>query len=162
VGWAGWLLVTATGCRSSTEREGAKTKRFAREPFRVRSEGGAQSAPAAVSSEPDQVLIADFDGDGRLDTLRLCQQISPNSLLADSVQSRHVRVVISGWSNSGPVQVTVLDEVWAIEGKIAVSLAPGRVPPVFAVGVPDSYECYWYQWDGTSYRVTTSVEPGQE
>jgi len=145
----------AGGC-SRPAREGA-----------MRRSGGSESEPFRVKetpvtdSGPDQVLVADFNGDGVPDTLRLYQSEPSQPAGSESVQSRQIRVTIAT-GGPGARVFTVVDETWAVDGKVAVSVVSDRTPPPFAVGVPNSDERYWYQWDGQTFRQVGSVEQSYE
>ena len=104
------------------------------------------------------MLAADFDGDGIPDTLRLFRSETGPAPAAPAagMRSVKVRVTIAG-GGPRPRSFTVVDETWVVDGRIAVTLAGGPAPPVFAVGVPNSEECYWYRWDGQAYGQVGAV-----
>lgn len=91
-----------------------------------------------------------------MDTLKLFDRAEAPA--GEEITNRQVRVTIAGRRG----RFTVVDEVWAIEGRLGVALTGSEPPPAFMVGVLNSGEKYWYRWDGSGYRVIGAGEPGFE
>jgi len=107
-----------------------------------------------------ETVVADYDCDGTPDTLTFTQE--PADTGQGGMPCRRIRVKIVTHRGATPAEYVVLDEIWAVERRVSVSVVPGQMPPVFAVGVAGTDEQYWYQWDGRSFRMTSARHPGFE
>jgi hypothetical protein len=158
------LSLSLAACRRSGDR--AST---APSPFRVLPETkgtGSNSRPAPTRNDEEaastggqqvQTVTADLDGDGTADTLCLSEQPA-GATDAEGVPTRHVRLTVVGHRG----RFAVVDETWAVAGKLSLLVSDTRQPPLFAVGVPATGDLTWYHWDGSAYRVTSGTEPGFE
>jgi hypothetical protein len=144
------LFLNLATCRRADD----KLRKVAAEPFRVQ----AESVVATEGPRPVQTLVADLDGDGTPDTLCLYEQATDLPATSEDVPNQHIRITIHARRGN----FTVVDEDWAVDGKVSVLLSDTRRPPIFGVGASGTGEFSWYQWDGKTYSATSASEPGLE
>jgi hypothetical protein len=153
-GFGGLLLLLACGSPKNRHPVSAADPRTG--PFRPRPETIAAGTPA----DSTQIIVADFDGNGLLDTLCLAQRAQPAD--GEDMATRHIRVTIIRRRGGERVSSTLIDEVWATEGRVMAEVSDRSSPPTIAVGVPDTDERLWYHWDGAAFRVIANPVPGYE
>jgi len=155
---AALLFLNLAACRHAGDRPQKK----AAEPFRVHAEGvspkRAESLATTAWPQPVQTEVADLDGDGTPDTLCLYEQATDLPATSEDVLNQHIRLTIHTRRGS----FTVVDEDWAVDGKVSVLLSDTRRPPIFGVGESGAGEFSWFQWDGKTYRAASASEPGLE
>jgi hypothetical protein len=126
--------------------------------------GPFRAVTDSVLPQPDvgpvQILAADFDSDGQVDTLELYQSDN-KELSSRDVVVRRIRAQVVMHAGRREC-LTVLDEDWSLEGKVAACLVTGEAGPQFAVGVLETDEKFWYQWNGHAFEVVRAPGTGFE